>query len=268
MLARRVAGDDRPGRHVAGDYGAGAHQRIGADAQAGENDAPEPIAAPRSTVVRCIAQSPSVLSSPLAPSARGKRSLTNITPWPTNTSSSMSTPSQTNVWLWILQRCADHRAALDLDERPDPGVVADAAAVEVRERAGRARRRRTDIVDQPVRRVVRRFKPCRSTRAQRSDDPSDLKLGDAREDRQRQQLRGQALGDRERASAVPERGIGGGEVGGLRVVAPGADAALGQERRKLAGVERCARRTGARRVGCRPGPAGSGGRRRPASASA
>jgi hypothetical protein len=31
-------------------------------------------------------------------------SLTNSTPCPTNTSSSIVTPSQTNVWLWILQR--------------------------------------------------------------------------------------------------------------------------------------------------------------------
>ena len=28
----------------------------------------------------------------------------NMTPWPTKTSSSIVTPSQTNVWLWILQR--------------------------------------------------------------------------------------------------------------------------------------------------------------------
>ncbi len=28
----------------------------------------------------------------------------NITPWPTNTPSPIRTPSQTNVWLWILQR--------------------------------------------------------------------------------------------------------------------------------------------------------------------
>jgi hypothetical protein len=28
----------------------------------------------------------------------------NITPWPTNTSLPISTPSQMNVWLWILQR--------------------------------------------------------------------------------------------------------------------------------------------------------------------
>jgi hypothetical protein len=36
--------------------------------------------------------------------AAGRLSLTNITPWPTKTSSPIVTPSQTNVWLWILQR--------------------------------------------------------------------------------------------------------------------------------------------------------------------
>ena len=34
----------------------------------------------------------------------GTLSLMNITPWPTKTSSPISTPSQMNVWLWILQR--------------------------------------------------------------------------------------------------------------------------------------------------------------------
>ena len=44
----------------------------------------------------------------------------NITPCPTNTSSSISTPSQMNVWLWILQRAPTTAPALDLDERADP----------------------------------------------------------------------------------------------------------------------------------------------------
>ena len=35
---------------------------------------------------------------------RGVLSLTNMTPCPTNTSSSIVTPSQMNEWLWILQR--------------------------------------------------------------------------------------------------------------------------------------------------------------------
>ena len=38
-----------------------------------------------------------------------------------------------NVWLWILQRAPIDRPFLDLDERPDPRLVADAAAVQVRE---------------------------------------------------------------------------------------------------------------------------------------
>ena len=35
--------------------------------------------------------------------ARGRLSLTNITPWPMKASSSIVTPSQMKVWLWILQ---------------------------------------------------------------------------------------------------------------------------------------------------------------------
>ena len=66
--------------------------------------APEPIAARRSTTVGSSAQSASVCSSPSSVVARGNLSLMNITPWPTKTSSSIVTPSQTNVWLWILQR--------------------------------------------------------------------------------------------------------------------------------------------------------------------
>ncbi len=48
-------------------------------------------------------QSSSVWRPPLSAVARGKRSLINITPWPTKTSSSMVTPSQIKVWLDILQ---------------------------------------------------------------------------------------------------------------------------------------------------------------------
>ena len=66
--------------------------------------APEPIDAPRSTTVRSSSQSSAVCSSPAAFVAAGRLSFTNITPCPTNTSSSIVTPSQTNVWLEILQR--------------------------------------------------------------------------------------------------------------------------------------------------------------------
>src|SRR5262249_51784428 len=65
--------------------------------------APEPIDALRLTSVRSRLQSPSPCSRP-ATVARGWRSLMNITPWPTNTSSSIVTPSQTNVCDEILQR--------------------------------------------------------------------------------------------------------------------------------------------------------------------
>src|SRR5262245_37515164 len=65
--------------------------------------APLPIEAPRHTRVGTTCQSASVCGRPSAV-ARGSRSLMNITPWPTNTSSSIVTPSQTNVWLDTLQR--------------------------------------------------------------------------------------------------------------------------------------------------------------------
>src|SRR5208282_1153617 len=59
--------------------------------------APEPIDAPRLTSVVSTFQSLSVWSSPPGAVARGYESLTKVTPWPTNTLSSMVTPSQTNV---------------------------------------------------------------------------------------------------------------------------------------------------------------------------
>src|SRR5947209_4971477 len=66
--------------------------------------APEPMLAPRSTVVSSTSQSSPLCSSPVSFVARGALSLMNITPCPTKTSSSMRTPSQTKVWLEILQR--------------------------------------------------------------------------------------------------------------------------------------------------------------------
>src|SRR4029079_18990924 len=66
--------------------------------------APEPIDAPRSTTGTSSDQSSSDWSAPDSDVARGVLSFTNITPWPTKTSSSIVTPSQMNVWLWILQR--------------------------------------------------------------------------------------------------------------------------------------------------------------------
>src|SRR5260221_661444 len=66
--------------------------------------APLPIEAPRLTSVGLTVQSASLCSAPVAPVARGWRSLMNMTPWPTKTSSSIVTPSQTNVCEEILQR--------------------------------------------------------------------------------------------------------------------------------------------------------------------
>src|SRR5262249_17683526 len=66
--------------------------------------APEPIEAPLQTLVFSTFQSASVCSPPLAAVALGYTSLMKVTLWPTNTLSSISTPSQINVWLEILQR--------------------------------------------------------------------------------------------------------------------------------------------------------------------
>ena len=63
-----------------------------------------PIGAPRPTRVGTSSQSASVCSRPSGVSARGKRSLVNMTPWPTKTPSSIVTPSQMKLWLEILQR--------------------------------------------------------------------------------------------------------------------------------------------------------------------
>ena len=63
-----------------------------------------PIEAPRFTRVNSTLQSASDCRLPSELVARGKRSLVNMTPWPMNTSSSISTPSHINVWEEILQR--------------------------------------------------------------------------------------------------------------------------------------------------------------------
>ena len=78
-----------------------------------------------------------------------------ITPWPTNARSPIVTPSQTNAWLWILQSDADRRAALNLDERPDPRPGADPAAVEVGERLHDDVLPEDHLADQPIRGLVR-----------------------------------------------------------------------------------------------------------------
>ena len=57
----------------------------------------------------------------------------NTTPCPTKTSSSIVTPSQMKVWLEILQRAPIEAFFWTSTKRPDAGLVADLAAVEVNE---------------------------------------------------------------------------------------------------------------------------------------
>ncbi len=57
----------------------------------------------------------------------------NITPWPTKTSSSIVTPSQTKVCEEILQLRPIRTALLDLDEGANAAAAADRAAINVDE---------------------------------------------------------------------------------------------------------------------------------------
>ena len=117
----RHAGDDRVVRHVARHDRAGADERAFADGDAGENRgvaadrgaALAPVSARRSSRRRSAGCRPAL-------TARGCRSLVNITPWPTKTPSSIVTPSQMKVWLEILQLRPIDGVLLDLDERADP----------------------------------------------------------------------------------------------------------------------------------------------------
>ena len=105
-----------------------AGQRLGADracrAQAGQ---PKPTGRSTRRARRpCGSSSQSVrLQAPLPVVARGRLSLTNMTPWPTKTSSPIvDAVADEGVALDLAAR-ADDRPALDLDERADPRAVAD-----------------------------------------------------------------------------------------------------------------------------------------------
>ena len=101
----RHARDDRPRRDVPRDDGSRADERAGADANAAEHHRPGADRRPALDDRAAAAPSrPAVCRAPEPDVARGVLSFTNITPWPTKTSSSIVTPSQMNVWLWILQR--------------------------------------------------------------------------------------------------------------------------------------------------------------------
>ena len=100
--ARRDACNRFARRDVAGDDGAGPDQRAGADRHAADHDRAGPDARAILDAVRRSVQSASRLEVPSLVAARGVLSLTNTAPWPTKTPSPSSTPSQMNVWLWIL----------------------------------------------------------------------------------------------------------------------------------------------------------------------
>jgi hypothetical protein len=87
---------DRGARgHVARDHGARADERALADHDAAEDDCSGADACPWRD--DGVVQFEVGEQRPVASVARGRRSLMKSTPWPTNTSSPSSTPSQTNV---------------------------------------------------------------------------------------------------------------------------------------------------------------------------
>ena len=61
-----------------------------------------------------------------------------------------------NEWLWILQRAPIAAPRWISTNGPDAALVADPAAVEVRERVDDDAVAELDVVDQPVRRLVGR----------------------------------------------------------------------------------------------------------------
>ena len=108
-----------------------------------------------------------------------------------------------------LAASADDRAALDLDERADPGLVSDRAAVEIRERDGRRRRRRTPRRGsaETARRWPGRQPPANhdctdSMTARTCDSVIAGKIGSDRHSR------ANGLRDGKCALAVPERRVG------------------------------------------------------------
>ena len=101
--AGRHAAHRRAGENIAGHDCAGADERLRAHTDSAEDGRAR---ADRSAALdHDLEQRPVLrgLEPTVAAVARGCLSFTNITPWPMNTSSSIVTPSQMKVWLWILQ---------------------------------------------------------------------------------------------------------------------------------------------------------------------
>ena len=165
----RYACHRRPWRHVARDHRAGADECADTDAHSTEDDGARtdrrPVLDERSKQLP-VRPPPGARRSAVV--ARGCLSFTNMTPCPTNTSSSISTPSQTKVWLWILQRSPIRDTPLDLDEGADSRAVSDRAAVEIRERMDDNILAERDVVEQPIWSVVRGLD---RPRAKKSRDP-------------------------------------------------------------------------------------------------
>ena len=97
-----------------------------------------------------------------------------------------------------LAAAADARPSLDLDERADSRPVPIVAAVEVRERGDLNVVTERDPVDAAG--TARRWPAAQPSKKERTpfDDRRKLVLADPREDRQREALAGERLGDRER----------------------------------------------------------------------
>ena len=123
----------------------------------------------------------------------------------------------------------DDGAALDLDERADARPVPDPAAVQVRERVDDDLRAELDVVDQPVRRLVRGRVAHRTAVPDHRRHPLELVLPELGEERQRERRLGPLLGRREVSRRVAERCERRLQVQRHRVVHPARDP-LGRER--------------------------------------
>src|SRR5438128_720778 len=151
---RRDSGDRLAGRDVPRHDGAGAHDRAFADPDAAEDDRTRAEA--RSVLDDRLQQLPVVAGLEAALVRRRAWELVvdeHDAVADEDLVADLDSVAHEGVALH-LAALADRRAALDLHERADARLVADPAAVEVRERPDDDAVAERDVVDQPVRSVV------------------------------------------------------------------------------------------------------------------
>ena len=156
------SGHGRPGLrplflrgNVAGHDGSRADHGPLADRDPAEDRRTGADRSPRARPQSSRSQSPGPCSRP-STVARGRLSLTNITPWPMNTSSSIDDPGADEGVALDLAAGPDRDLVLDLDERPDRVLVADLAAVEVGEAVNDHAVAESAVPEQPMGGVIAR----------------------------------------------------------------------------------------------------------------